>query len=206
MLDHPKINSGKKAYIFELDDVLFPKQDYTLQVYYLFANIIEYTEQNISGNELSDFLKDVYIKEGEQGIFAKMATKYPVHNKHEEAFKNMHVNAKLPLKLLLYKEMLSLLTYLVGEGKAIFILTKGNPLMQMNKIKQLQWNGLDQFIKVYFYDEIILKSELTPIDYLLKENELLAKETVLITIESSNSDEDTQLDRICTTQILKKEL
>jgi len=27
----------KKVYVFELDDVVFPKKDYLLQVYYLFA-------------------------------------------------------------------------------------------------------------------------------------------------------------------------
>lgn len=203
MIDFPAINFEKKGYIFELDDVLFPKQDYLLQVYYLFANIIEYTDQNVAANELSDFLKDTYIKEGEQDLFAKMLEKYPISKRHEDAFKAMHVNAKLPLKLLLYKQILALLTYLVGEEKSVFILTKGNPLMQMNKIKQIEWNDLDQFIKVYFYDEIILKSVLTPLDYLLNENNLFAKDTVFVSTELVSKQKDDQVTRINITEILK---
>ena len=203
MIDFTAINFDKKAYIFELDDVLFPKQDYDLQVYYLFANILEYTEQNINANELSEYLKDVYLKEGEQSVFSKMLEKYHVDKKHEDAFKAMHVNAKLPLKLLLYKEVLALLTYLVGEEKALFILTKGNPMVQMNKIKQIEWNNLDQFIKVYFYDEIILKSDLKPIDYLLKENNILAKDAVFVTTELVSKQKNDQIARTSITEMLK---
>lgn len=180
MLTYNDIDSSKKAFIFELDDVLFPKQDYTIQVYYLFANLLEYAEQKPASSELSEFLKQTYLKEGESTIFEKAAEKFAIDKKHEESFKSLHVNAKLPLKLLLYKEMLSLLTYLIGEEKSVFILTKGNPLMQFNKIKQIEWNGLDQFIKAYFSDEIALKSELEPLTYILRENNISPNEVVFI--------------------------
>ena len=35
----------KQAFVFGLDDVLYPVKDYQLQVYYLFAQFIEYGEQ-----------------------------------------------------------------------------------------------------------------------------------------------------------------
>lgn len=180
MLTYNDIDSSKKAFIFELDDVLFPKQDYTIQVYYLFANLLEYAEQKPASSELAEFLKQIYLKDGESNIFEKAAKKFAIDKKHEESFKSLHVNAKLPLKLLLYKEMLSLLTYLIGEEKSVFILTKGNPLMQFNKIKQIEWNGLDQFIKAYFSDEIALKSELDPLEYILRENNISENEVLFI--------------------------
>lgn len=189
MLSYNDIDPTKNAFIFELDDVLFPKQDYMIQVYFLFANLLEYAEQKPTSSELSEFLKRTYLTEGEKDIFEKASKRFTIDKKHEESFKSLHVTAKLPLKLLLYKQMLNLLTYLVGEEKSIFILTKGNPLMQFNKIKQIEWNGLDQFIKVYFADEIAVKSELDPLEYILRENNISPNEVLFI---SKSSDEDQQ--------------
>lgn len=177
-MNYTNLAPHKRAFIFELDDVLFPKQDYLLQVYYLFANVLEYTELKPSAGDLLAFLTEQYKKDGEQGLFEKAATHFGIDKKHEASFKSMHVNPKLPLKLLLYKEALSLLTYLIGEGKSVFILTKGNPMMQFNKMKQMQWKGLDEYIKAYFYDEIVLKSDMHPIDYVLAENNMTQEEAI----------------------------
>lgn len=184
MITYNDIDPTKKAFIFEIDDVLFPRQDYIIQVYYLFANMLEYVEKEPSSSELSSFLKLTYLKEGENNIFEKASERFAIDKKYKESFNSLHVNAKLPLKLLLYKEMLNLLTYLIGEGKSVFILTKGNPLMQINKIKQIEWNGLDQFVKAYFSDEIILKSELEPLNYILVENKISPNEALFINVFS----------------------
>ena len=121
------------------------------------------------------------MESGEHELFERVCRKFSLEPKHLESFTSMHVHAKLPLKLLLYKEVLALLVFLIGEGKLVSILTKGNPLIQLNKVKQMEWNGLDKFIKVYLYDEIVLKSELEPLDYLLFENDVSATEAVFFT-------------------------
>ncbi|HLT42008.1 MAG TPA: hypothetical protein VKZ95_04825 [Sphingobacteriaceae bacterium] len=184
MLTYNHLDPEKKVFVFELDDVIFPKQDYLLQVYYLFANSLEYVEQSPSSNELTDFLKANYLKSGEKDLFKKASEAFGIDPKHEESFNSLHVNAKLPLKLLLYKEVLGLLTYIVGEGKSIYILTKGNPMMQFNKIKQIEWNGLDQYIKAYYYDEIVLKSELKPLQYVLSENDVSPQDVLFLSLLS----------------------
>ena len=196
MLTYKDIDPTKKAFIFELDDVLFPKQDYLLQVYYLFANVLEYVEHAPKSNELTSFFKDTYQKEGDHEIFRKASARFGIDKKHEESFLRLHVNAKLPLKLLLYKEMLNLLTYIVGEEKSIFILTKGNPLIQVNKIKQMEWNGLDVFIKTYFYDEIILKSTLEPIEYILRENNILPGEAIFFNLHNDENTDECKVESI----------
>ncbi len=196
MLTYKDINPTKKAFIFELDDVLFPKQDYLLQVYYLFANVLEYVEHTPKSNELTSFFKETYQKGGDHEIFKKASAKFGIDEKHEESFLRLHVNAKLPLKLLLYKEMLNLLTYIVGEEKSIFILTKGNPLIQVNKIKQMEWNGLDVFIKTYFYDEIILKSTLEPIEYILRENNILPGEAIFFNFHNHKNTNECKVESI----------
>ena len=44
MLKYTDIAPGKTAFVFELDNVLYPEKDYLYQVYYLFAGFLEYTE------------------------------------------------------------------------------------------------------------------------------------------------------------------
>ena len=44
MFTYTDIDARKKAFVFELDNVLYPEKDYLLQVYYLFASFLEYSE------------------------------------------------------------------------------------------------------------------------------------------------------------------
>jgi len=180
MLDYTALDPAKKAFVFELDDVLFPQQDYILQVYYLFANFLEYTETAPPAKDLVEFLKKAYLAHGEEGIFDRAAAVFGIDEKYRENFNRLHATAQLPLKLLLYPESLELLKAILTDGKFIFILTKGNPLMQLNKLKHIDWHGLDKKLKVYFYDEIALLNTVLPIDFIIKENKLNAQEVLLI--------------------------
>jgi len=180
MLTYSDLDPNKKAFIFELDDVLYPQQDYLLQVYYLFANFLEYTETSPPASDLINFLKDTYLLAGQDGIFHKAAEKFGIDKKYEENFNRLHVSAQLPLKLLLYPSVLDLLKSIVKDHKSIFILTKGNPLMQLNKLKYMEWEGLDKELKVYFHDEIKLVSDEEPLDYLINDNSLVVKEIIMI--------------------------
>lgn len=187
MLRFSDLDKDIKGFIFELDDVLFPKKDYLLQVYYLFANLLEYTETVPPARDLTEFLKTAYLHHGEEGLFKKAAETFAIDNKYEAHFKRIHVQAKLPLKLYLYKDLLAMLQEARRAGKKLMLLTKGNPLQQLNKIKQLEWKGLDNYLKVYFYDELLLQGK-EPLTYVLRENNLMGSETMLITPPSGNSD------------------
>jgi len=39
-MNYKDIDKRKKAFIFELDNVLYPEKDYLYQVYYLFASML----------------------------------------------------------------------------------------------------------------------------------------------------------------------
>lgn len=196
MLTYQDIDPQKEAFVFELDDVLFPKKDYLLQVYYLFANLLEYSRLSPPASELTEFLKSSYLDMGEKNLFERAAERFGIEEHYKEAFSKLHVSAKLPLKLLLYKSVLALLLAMTGAGKKIIILTYGNPLVQLNKIKQTEWNGLEDALKVYFYDEIKLKSNLEPLDYVLQENEILPEAALSLgtTIKTKEIAETAQVD------------
>jgi len=176
----------KQLVIFELDDVLFPEKDYLLQVYYLFAQFIEYSEQKGAGPIL-EFMRTEYEKSGTVQLFENTAKQFGIDAKYQYNFNLLHQNARLPLKLLLYKNILSLMQELVIDRKKIIIVTAGDAEQQLNKIKQTEWNGLEQYLTVYFSDELNQpKAEI--FQKILNDNNLSPNEALVV--GANNFDEE----------------
>lgn len=185
MIQYSEINTEIKAVIFELDNVLIPQKDYDLQVYYLFANFLEYLETFPPAQDLVAFMSKRYEIHGKDNMFEEVVKTFGIDVKYQENLNLLFKTAKLPLKLLLYKEALELLQELVVNRKQIFILTKGNPEQQLNKLKQAEWNGLEKYLKVYFIEEL----GHTCFDYIKNENQLEFEDMLFI----SNSLSDKEL-------------
>jgi len=188
MISYTNIDPDKKAFIFELDNVLFPEKDYLLQVYYLFASFLEYVEAFPPASDLTSFFKKAYENHGPDMIFEKAREVFGFDEKYRENFDRLHREAKLPLKLLLYKESLALLQEIVVDRKEILIVTGGDPVQQLNKIKQTEWNGLESYLRVYFTDEIAAKPSAESILYVLDQHNLVPDEVVFF----GHSSVDTQ--------------
>ncbi len=180
------LDPHKKAFVFELDNVLFPKQDFLLQVYYLFATFLEHTEQ-LNAKEVLLAITEFYYKQGEDAVFTGIKTAFGLDEKYQENFDRLMNSAKLPLKLLLYKQMLELLQQIVIDRKHLFILTNGNPQQQLNKIKQTEWNGLENYLICYFADEIKPKPEPDAVHFILNKHQLQRRDVIMI--GNSNADE-----------------
>ncbi len=148
-----------KTLVFDLDNVLYPEKDYLIQVYYLFAQFMEYTEQ-MNAQNMVDFMKEVFEKEGREDIFEKTSKAFSIPEKYKHNFKLLHITARLPLKLLMYKSTLNFMQKAAGKGKQLILLADGNPEIQINKIRQLEWNGLETSIKVYFTEELAKSRDL----------------------------------------------
>lgn len=174
-----KYLSNKKAVIITLDDALFPKKDYLLQVYYLFSEFMAYSEQ-LDSKAVVAFMSKIYQEDGETQIFEKTATKFQIPEKYQQNFKLLHETARLPLKLLLFKNVLAILQEIVVERKQLFLLAEGNPAVAINKIKQTEWHGLEAYLKVYFtveYDGSVEKT----LEHLLEDEGLMHDDVVLFT-------------------------
>ncbi|WP_026903171.1 HAD hydrolase-like protein [Pedobacter glucosidilyticus] len=178
MINYKDLDAHKKAFIFELDDVLIPEKDYDLQVYYLFANFVEYLETFPPAQDMVDFAKKRYEIHGKDGMFKAIQETFGIALKYEENLNLLFTNARLPLKLLLYKEALELLQEIVVNRKELYILTSGNPVTQLNKITQTEWNGLEKYLKVYFVDEFEVKPSSTSLHFLLEENKLAKTDVI----------------------------
>lgn len=163
-----RISEDKTIYCFELDDVLFPRRDYLLQVYYLFANFVAFTEGLSSADDMTKFMKNTYVHQGEEKVFALTKEIFGLLESYEDNFKRLQANAQLPLKLLLFEEAERMLCSLCQSGKKITILTKGNPVEQLNKLKHIDWGEFEEYknsLKVYFIDELKFRN-IDPIEFI----------------------------------------
>ncbi len=197
-----KYLTHKKALIITLDDALYPKKDYLLQVYYLFSEFMAYSEQ-IDAKAIVDFMSKEYVENGEQDLFAKTAQKFNIPDKYEHNFNLLFETARLPLKLLLFKGVLELLQEAVTDRIGIFILVDGNPAEAINKIKQIEWNGLQDYLKVYFtmeYDNSVANT----ITSLLNEQGVVKEEVILFVSKNQfeNNFVDSSLESFSVTKIL----
>jgi len=185
MIRYSDIDPRKDAFIFELDDVLYPAKDYWYQVYYLFASFLEYTE-TIDAKEATNSMTGTYLAEGKEQVFDNLKKKLNLDEKYRANFNHLSNTAKLPLKLLLFQSILKLLQEIVMDRKKIFIVTNGNPEQQLNKIKQVEWNGLEPYLTCYFANELVPKPETDCVDLLIKDHNLQRRNVVMIGVDETD--------------------
>ena len=180
MLKYKDLDKHLKAFVFELDDVIYPEKDYLLQVYYLFANFIEFSEGFPSSQELTGFFKTAYTHHGDEGIFERAKDVFGIEEKYRDNFERLYFTARLPLKLLLFSGILELMQEIVVDRKLLFLVTNGKPEVQLNKIKQIEWNGLEKYLKVYYASEINLKPNPDVLSYIMRDHQLKRKDIMVI--------------------------
>jgi len=191
-MKYSDIDSRKQAFIFELDNVLYPEKDYLYQVYYLFAGFLEYTEL-LDAKVLVNLMVKIFEEEGADAVFNKVQEKFKLDEKYRFNFEHLHKNAQLPLKLLLFENILKLMQEIVVDRKKIFIITNGNPEQQLNKLKQVEWHGLEQYLVCYFADEVAPKPEPDIVYQLINEHSLQRREMLMI----GANDADVQCAQAC---------
>lgn len=179
------IIKNSKAFILGLDNIIYPEKDYLLQVYYLFSEFMAYSEQADASTILA-FMKAEFEQNGAERIFEKTANNFNLPDKYKTNFELLHQNARLPLKLLLYKQVLALLQEVVIERKSIFLLVDGDPVMQLNKIKQTEWNGLEQYLKLYFTAEFKQKPAADSLEFILEANNLTVRDVMVIGCDAND--------------------
>lgn len=154
------VDLDKQLYLVELDDVLFPKRDYLIQVYYLFGSFLEFGGAAVKALDIAEYMKNVLDEEGEDAVLPRTMEKFNLDDSFYENYQRLKTNAQLPLPLELIPTTASLLLDLFQKKKKIAILTKGNPVEQLNKLKFLNWGDIDLFksqLKVYFIDELVFR-------------------------------------------------
>ncbi len=167
------------VFVFCFDEVLYPEKDFLLQVYYLFANFLEYGEQQ-PANDILQFMKADYEAYGAEGIFERTAVKWNIPHKYKLNFDLLLTGARLPLKLELFPQMLDFLMEIKNSGKLIFLLLGGIPEQQLNKIRQTNWQELAESLVVYFIEETQEQSTSSGLIHIIKTHNLDDKRIVFV--------------------------
>ncbi|TAF45785.1 MAG: hypothetical protein EAZ51_02610 [Sphingobacteriales bacterium] len=179
-LKYSNFDEQYKAFIFELDDVLFPTKDYDLQVYYLFAHFLAYEKPQFIATEIIEYAKQRYQSHGNNKMFEALHKTFAIDINYQNNLNQLFNKAKLPLKLLLFNDALTLLKQIIVNHKSVFILTAGISERQLNKIKQTEWNGIETFLKVYFEDEFKDEPLSEALNYLLTQHNLNPKDIIMV--------------------------
>lgn len=178
-MKYSEIDERKKAFIFELDNVIYPEKDYLFQVYYLFASMLEYTEL-FDAKVMTDLMVNTYNAEGKEMVFDRLKEKFNIDERYRVNFHHLMHTVKLPLKLLVYQQALDFLQKIAIDRKKIFIVTNGNPVLQLNKIKQTEWRGLEQYLTCYFAEETKPMPEPDVIHLLIEDHKLGLGDLIMI--------------------------
>ncbi|MCL7988137.1 HAD hydrolase-like protein [Sphingobacterium sp. lm-10] len=160
--------TDKHLYLFEVDDVLYAKRDFILQIYYLFGQFVEFTESKPVAAAITQFMKAQFEANKTDGLLQAIQKEFGLNEDYTENFERLQANAHLPLKLLLLDEIKENFQTLISAGKQLAILTEGNPILQLNKLKHVDWDGWDRQIKIYFTDELVFRN-LDPFAYIADE-------------------------------------
>ena len=152
-MDQETIFQDYDAFVFHLDNVVYPEKDYLIQVYYLFAQFLEYTDQ-IPAGPVVEFMKSTYETDGPENLFEKTQMEFALDQKYKYNYDLLHLNARLPLKLLMFQSTLDFMLKAQNMNKTLIVYADKWPEMQLNKIRQIEWNGLEQVIQVYFSEEL----------------------------------------------------
>lgn len=181
-----------KSLVFMLDDVLYPQRDYLLQVYYLFSEFMAYTEQ-LDAKAIVGYMRAEYDREGAIDIFSKTALQFGIAEKYRNNFELLHQTARLPLKLLLFQKSLDYLKLCSQQDKQIYVIAEGNIDMAINKIKQIEWNGLEKKLNLYFTQEFEQSIDLTLKEIIAQKTEKEPPIVLLCTSKTKIDFQDSQV-------------
>jgi phosphoglycolate phosphatase-like HAD superfamily hydrolase len=169
----------KQAFVFEMDDVVYPEKDYLLQVYYLFAQFMEYGEQMDAGKMIKS-MQETYFADGANAVFEKTARLFNIPPQYKINFDMLLHSGRLPLKLLIFNKILEFMQEIVVERKQIFIFTNGQPAQQLNKIRQTEWNGLENYLEVHFALESTAKPSAKGLQMIMERHKLKKADVLMI--------------------------
>lgn len=168
-----------KAYIFDLDNTLYPEKDYLYQIYYLIGHYL-HKQEKLDAKEVTEYLVTLFENVGRQSLFDKLIARYELKSAYMDEFLQLMRSAKLPVKLFLYRKMFDLITELEEDNVMLFILTNGNVQQQINKIKHIAWNGTEEKLKIYFADEFSRKPAPDGVLHILSEYGIEKSDALLI--------------------------
>lgn len=135
------------TYLIDLDNTLIDENEYLFQAYEEIAR-----KNNFDVN----IMIEIFMNEGRDYLFDKMIARFG--GKLKDYLYTLRT-VKLLDKLEVYPVMVNLLNKIIKKKERIFVVTNGNQIQQINKVRQTDWNGLDKHITFIYADMIYPKPD-----------------------------------------------
>ena len=155
-------------YIFDLDNTIYNEEDYLYQAYAAIADRFADLIPAYDKEQLFFIMKEIFENQGREKLFNKFLTSVNCDNSYLSECIDI-LRSFVPEKPIeINKYVKSILLDLIKRNKKIFVLTNGNADQQKNKIKHINWKGLDSYMHFVFAEEIEAKPSPAGVLYILK--------------------------------------
>lgn len=182
------------VYMFDLDNTLFSELDYLDIAYRDIANSLA-SRYSVSNKEVFDFLHNEFSVIGRNQLFNKTYAFFNTKSnidESEEIFVNWCLSTlrsvESPEPIYLYKYAYNILEYLKRSNKRIVVVTNGNVQQQKNKVRLIDWKGLNKNIDFVYANLYAPKPDPKSFNEYIKSRYFLNKERGIF-IGDSESDE-----------------
>jgi phosphoglycolate phosphatase-like HAD superfamily hydrolase len=151
MISPDEIASNYKVVVFDYDDTLVSEKEFLFFTYRQIAALV-YRSHKIPENEVFEYLKNEFELHGRDLLFNKLIRKYNLPITMLSDLLGLMRTAVISPALTLLPGMKSLLKRILEKDVKVYVLTNGNHLQQINKIRHTQWEGLEKRISFVFAD------------------------------------------------------
>jgi HAD superfamily hydrolase (TIGR01549 family) len=176
-------------FIFDLDNTIYNEEDYLFQAYSEIAERFAGITTGKSKQRLLKTIMSIYRKDGRVKLFDRFLERAGLDETYLSECLEILRNFTPAKRIKIYRKTEKVLRMLVKRNKQIFVLTNGNPAQQRNKIKSVDWKGLDMSITFILADEIEPKPSPAGIEYILKQTNTPKEQVIFIG--------DSETDREC---------
>jgi len=176
-------------FIFDLDNTIYKEEDYLFQAYKAIAEKFAKNVSSKSEQDLFQTIKDIYRIRGREKLFDNFLETIKLDNSFIPVC--MHILRSFnPSKTIeIDKTVKVILSTLKNQEKAVFVLTNGNVEQQKNKIKNINWTGLDSYLQIVFANDIEPKPSSAGIEYILNISKTDKNKAIFIG--------DSEVDQVC---------
>lgn len=176
-------------FIFDLDNTIYNEEDYLFQAYKVICERFSRLEPGLDKKSLFDLMIKIYHQEGRDKLFDRFFETTGSDKSHMDHFLRILRTFTPEKPLLPDKTVREFLHMLVEKKKNIYVLTNGNPQQQRNKIRHIEWDGLEKHISFIFAEEVGRKPSPAGVLHILKTSGIGNKSAIFIG--------DKETDRIC---------
>ncbi len=142
-----------RYYLFDLDNTLYDENIYLFSAYFKIANYLEKKYPNNSKLDYYHFLIDEFIHNGRTNLFQKLLANYQINYGEINNLLKLLRTLKISPKIELNNETHEILGKLLNLNKKIAIITNGNIQQQKNKIAQINWKNILDYLVVIYAEE-----------------------------------------------------